>query len=48
MNKEEIKYLIEKKNLIEGYVEAEKQLTPNGFDLTVEKIFAFNASGSLD
>jgi dUTP pyrophosphatase len=48
LNKSEIKALIEQKKLIEGYVNLDVQLTPNGFDLTVGKIFAFSQSGSLD
>jgi dUTP pyrophosphatase len=48
LNKEEIKKLILEKNLIENYINLDKQLTPNGFDLTVEKIFEFTSSGKLD
>jgi len=48
LNKEEIRELIEKENLIEGYVSLEKQLTPNGFDLSVGKVFSFNSAGALD
>jgi dUTP pyrophosphatase len=48
LNREEIKRLIVKKNLIQGYINLDKQLTPNGFDLTVGKIFKFISCGSLD
>jgi dUTP pyrophosphatase len=48
LNKQEIKKLIEEKKLIEGYINLDVQLTPNGFDLTVSKIFAFDKAGSLD
>lgn len=48
LNKQEIKTLIEQKKLIEGYISLDIQLTPNGFDLTVEKIFAFTSNGALD
>jgi dUTP pyrophosphatase len=48
LNKEEIKKLILEKNLIENYINLDKQLTSNGFDLTVEKIFEFTSLGKLD
>jgi dUTP pyrophosphatase len=48
LNKEEIKRLIAEKNLIEGYINLDVQLTPNGFDLTVNKIFEFTSEGKLD
>ncbi len=48
LNKEELKKLILKKGLIEGYINLEIQLTPNGFDLTVEKVFNFKKGGTLD
>jgi len=47
-NKKEIKQLIEKTKLIQNYINLDKQLTPNGFDLTVEKIFEFDSAGALD
>lgn len=48
LNKEEIRELIEKKNLITGYVALETQLTENGFDLTVQDIGEFLSEGVLD
>ncbi|MCM8791587.1 MAG: deoxyuridine 5'-triphosphate nucleotidohydrolase [Candidatus Omnitrophica bacterium] len=48
LNATEIKKLILKKGLIQNYIDLEKQLTPNGFDLTVEMVFEFMAAGSLD
>lgn len=48
LNKEEIKKLIENKKIIEGYLNLEIQLTPNGFDLTLNKIFKFEESGNID
>jgi len=48
LSKEEIKELAEEKGLVSGFIDLSTQLTPNGFDLTVAKIFAFNSSGSLD
>jgi len=48
LNKKEIKQLIEEKKLLEEYIDLEKQLTPNGFDLTVAQVFKFTTAGSLD
>lgn len=48
LNCEELIGLISQKNLIEGYINLEIQLTPNGFDLTVGQIFKFDACGKLD
>lgn len=48
LNKNKIKKLVEEKRLIENYINCEKQLTPNGFDLTVGKIFIFGSKGALD
>jgi dUTP pyrophosphatase len=48
LNKEEIKRLIEEKNLIEGCISQDKQLTPNGLDLTIGSISVFDAAGALD
>ena len=48
LNKKQIKKLIEEDKLIQGYIDLEKQLTPNGFDMTVGEIYQFNSSGSVD
>ena len=48
LNKSEIKQLIEEMNLIQGHMNLDKQITPNGFDLTVEKIFLIDEPGSVD
>ncbi len=48
LNREQIKNLRRSKTLIENFIDLETQLTPNGFDLTVEKIFGFEAAGALD
>lgn len=48
LNKQEIRQLIEKENLVENYISLDKQLTPNGFDLTVSKIFEYIYPGALD
>lgn len=48
LNKKEIKELIKQKKLIEGQIDLDVQLTPNGIDLTASKIFAFDKPGALD
>lgn len=48
LNREEIKKNIKEKKLIENFIDLETQAAPNGFDLTVEKIFAFTSVGKLD
>lgn len=48
LNKHELEELILQKSLISGYINLEKQLTPNGFDMTVSKIFEYDSAGELD
>lgn len=48
LNSQEIRRLIKEKSLIEGYLNLDIQLTPNGFDLTAGEIFEFKARGALD
>jgi len=48
LNKEQILALIKTQKLVEGYIDAETQLTPNGFDLTAGGIFEFDSSGAVD
>jgi len=48
LNREEIESLINKSRLVENYIDLATQLTPNGIDLTVEKIFEFGSSGAVD
>lgn len=48
LNKEEIRDLIDQKDLIQYYIHLDTQLTPNGFDLTVKSIEKFEESGKLD
>lgn len=48
LNREEINKLIKEKKLLEGYIDLDVQLTPNGFDLTVASVFAFDAAGAVD
>ena len=48
LNKLEIRELIDKQKLIEGYINLDQQLTPNGFDLSLAKVFEFSSAGCLD
>jgi dUTP pyrophosphatase len=48
LNREEIKKLIDTAGLVKDPVDLDTQLTPNGFDLTVKSIFAFEGAGALD
>ena len=48
LNKEEILRLIKEGALVEGYIDLDTQLTPNGFDLTVSSISEFQGEGALD
>lgn len=48
LNKHEIEELIKSNKLIENYIDLAAQLTPNGFDLTINSVFVFEAQGALD
>ncbi len=48
LNREEIEKLIKEKNLVEGCVDLEKQITPNGIDLTAASIYHWEGAGSVD
>jgi len=48
LNEDQIKKLIEEKELIQNYFDLDLQLTPNGFDVTVGRLFEFDEQGSLD
>jgi dUTP pyrophosphatase len=48
LNRDEIARLIKENKLIEGYIDLDTQLTPNGFDLTANSLFEFDARGVLD
>lgn len=48
LNSKEIENLIKEKKLIQDYIDLGTQLTPNGFDLTVAKVFVFDKAGALD
>ncbi len=48
LNKQEIRKLIEEKQLLSDYIDLETQLTPNGFDLTCAQVWEFDGPGALD
>jgi len=48
LNEREIKKMIEERDLVENYPHLETQIQPNGFDITVDKIFKFSEGGKLD
>ena len=48
LNKKQIEALIRDKELISEFINLEKQMTPNGFDITVGEVSEFSASGALD
>ncbi len=48
LNREQLKELIEQENLIQDYIHLDTQLTPQGFDLTVQEIHRFEGSGKID
>ena len=48
LNRHEIEKLIKEKKLISDYINLDVQLTPNGFDLTINSICTFDSAGALD
>lgn len=48
LNRIEIELLIRKNSLINGCLDLKSQLTPNGVDLTVNKVYKFDSFGALD
>lgn len=48
LNNQELRELIEEHGLITDYIDIDTQLTPNGFDLTVDEILKFNTAGRID
>jgi dUTP pyrophosphatase len=48
LNREELAKLINEVNLVSKWVDLHTQLTPNGFDLTAARLYAFDADGALD
>ena len=48
LSREELEHKIKEENLITNYIDLETQITPQGFDLTVEKIEKYREKGKLD
>jgi len=48
LNGEEIRGLIKTRELVCGFLDMEKQLTPNGMDFTASEIHAFDGAGAVD
>ncbi len=48
LNREQLRQAIEKNGLVTDYVDLDRQLTPNGIDLTLDRIERFTGSGQLD
>ena len=47
LGSEEIRKLIKEKGLVSDYIDLEKQLQPNGFDLTVGKVYQICTQGEI-
>ncbi len=47
LNDRELRKLIEK-GMIKNYIDIDKQLTPQGFDMSVSKIYRINGAGVID
>lgn len=48
LNAQEIRQLVETKQLVTGYIELERQLQPSGFDLTLSRVEEYVGDGSVD
>jgi dUTP pyrophosphatase len=48
LNSNEIRHLIENKQLITGYIDLETQLQPTGFDLSLGAILGYKGRGNVD
>ncbi len=48
LSKHEIRELIEKQKLVEGFIDLEKQLQPASFDLTLSKVYSFEGEATID
>jgi len=48
LNREELRKMIEEKDLIQDFIDLETQLTPQGFDLTAGEIHRYEGKGKLD
>lgn len=48
LNKQQLREKIQSQGLIKNFVDLETQLTPQGFDLTVQEIHSYEGKGRLD
>ncbi len=48
LNRKQLEKQIQENNLISNYIDLEAQITPNGFDLTVDTIEKYGGKGKLD
>lgn len=48
LSSEELRRRIEEEGLIEGYIELKRQVTPQGFDFTVQDVREFDEGGRID
>jgi len=48
LSDEQIRNMIKERGIIENYINLEKQLQPSGFDLTLDKVYAYQESGTID
>ena len=48
LNSNEIKKLVNEKELISGYIDFNKQLQPAGFDLSLQEVHIYNGKGAVD
>jgi dUTP pyrophosphatase len=48
LNRQELQRRVEEEGLLRGYTDLERQLTPNGFDMSVAEVHRFEGPGQLD
>lgn len=48
LNRQQLRQAIEDSGLVSNYIDLDRQLTPNGIDLTLEQIERFKGKGQLD
>jgi len=48
LSSQELKEMIGKDKLVEGFLDLDKQLQQSGFDFTVERIYSLNGKGTID
>jgi dUTP pyrophosphatase len=48
LNRDQLRTLIQEEGLIRNYIDLDRQLTPNGFDLSLNEVAVFSGPGQLD